>query len=580
VKPFLVLVLPLLLLGCGGGGSVSEPGSVAPAASLLPVPVGAMVTQATPTSLSFQWESVNGAVDYRVARNSQQIILAEDTQSRFRDTDLTPGQTYNYTIEALGQDGSLLRRMSVSGITKTGSAELTTEDVPPTDVVRARSLTTMGWTPNPLYDTCPKWLHDANWTFGPDNKAYPTWHPPIYEYANGALCRFGHEHGQDQRESHLYSAVGPIPFGYVNEQLSPNDPNFQRNEDHFGHKIALFNGLKVAVSTATASASPSVWECDVLFKLHQGTHSADALKNNTHERFLNYKCPTGLEVRYKSLQAFGQPDTFTSEVANKFSRLVHTSGALPSNQPSGADRRIIPSIETMSGYSQIYGVTDQFGANCDNCSGTPEFQNELRAIGYSQPYAISLYNGETWQGGPTFIVANQTEVLFRFMGGPYWNLVSSSRYYAPESDTLIGRQIDLCFDPPSVLYNSVDCKLARLRGKGSKVAWDSPLSPFNGAVRFNEANNLELYNPSVLRERIYFTPFGQTALINNDLPLNRSATYPIRGYFKFTGANDITLQLSNWAGTAQCGGSACFTNFNFYKLKNGQVIDAGVHAPN
>src|SRR2546426_5048090 len=47
---------------------------------------------------------------------------------------------------------------------------------------------------------------------------------------------FGHDHGRDPRGSALYREVGPIPFGYANEQLDVYDPLTTRHEDHFGHK--------------------------------------------------------------------------------------------------------------------------------------------------------------------------------------------------------------------------------------------------------------------------------------------------------------------------------------------------------
>jgi hypothetical protein len=366
----------------------------------------------------------------------------------------------------------------------------------------------------------------------------------------------------------------------VNEQLSPTDPNLQRNEDHFGHKIALFNGIRDIVSTSNGEG-PGSMQCDILFKLHQGTHSPDALKNNTHERFLNYKCPNGLEIRYKALQPFGMPNSFLLESSNQFSQLIATTGAAPANQPSGATRRIIPAVASMTADAAKNGGTERYSDNCDNCTGTTAFQNELRAIGFSSPYYVSTYNNEIWQGGPTHNVFNsQNQLIFKFEGGPYWNLVSSSRYYEPSSGTLIARQIDLCFQPSSLLYASADCRLARSRGSASTVQWDSPASPFNGAIRSNETNFVTLYNPNPTRERIYFDPYGRVSLVNDELPLVRSSEHPIRGYFRATGSQTLNVKLSNWAGSTQCGGSICYTNFNFFRLRTGLVVDGGVHAPN
>ena len=89
------------------------------------------------------------------------------------------------------------------------------------------------WTPGPR-DDCTAEIHNKYSVVGPDGKLYPTWHPPIDPVTG---CSFGHDHGRDPRGSALYAFVGPIPFGYANEQLDAYDPANPRHEDHFGHKI-------------------------------------------------------------------------------------------------------------------------------------------------------------------------------------------------------------------------------------------------------------------------------------------------------------------------------------------------------
>ena len=75
------------------------------------------------------------------------------------------------------------------------------------------------WAPSPR-DDCTAEIHNSYSVVGPDGKLYPTWHPPI-DPATG--CSFGHDHGRDPRGSALYAQVGPIPFGYANEQLDVYD---------------------------------------------------------------------------------------------------------------------------------------------------------------------------------------------------------------------------------------------------------------------------------------------------------------------------------------------------------------------
>lgn len=566
------------------------------------------------TTTSFSWTPVANVVEYRVRRNGTQIALLEETQERFHDMDLTPGTSYSYAVEALNAQGTVLSTQTISMRTDAGAAELVPAlDSPPGNAVRGRSFTTFGWTPNPLYDTCSKELHDSFWTFGPDNRVYPTWHPPVYEFANGTRCTFGHEHGQDQRTSNLFRTVGAIPFGYVNEQLSPNDPAFQRNEDHFGHKVALFNNILDIIPNPNGPGEiQGTMRCDILFKLHQGTHSADALRNNTHERVLNYRCPNGLEVRYKALQPFGEANSFRLEAPNNpLSRNIITAGAVPppcgannaalNCQPSGSDRRIIPALEVMRALIAANGGATDGNALCDTCSGTAAARAELATVGFpangvanNGPWYISLWNNEAWQGGPIhlFFGANNGARIFQLAGGPYWNLQSSSRYYDPNGvsdptspDYLIARQIALCYQPGSPPFDSFDCRLARRRS-ATPLDYRDPRSPIKGTVRFNETNFIQVFNPSPARERVYFDPYGRTTMDPSDgvnprdeLPLRRSTRYPIQGYFR-SNPNEINVKLSNWAGSNQCGGGSCYTDFNFYRLRDGTLIDAGVHAPN
>lgn len=550
---------------------------------------GLQVTAATPTAISLRWPAVSGAVDYRITRDAAQIAVVEDTQLRFRATDLAPGRQYAFAVEALDADGVTIVKVDATATTPGGTGDLTAADLPPADVVRSRALTTFGWSPNPTYDTCSKELHDAFWAFGPDNKAYPTWHPPIYEYANGQVCRFGHEHGQDQRQSTLYATVGPIPFGYVNEQLAPDDPNRQRNEDHVGHKVALFNRLP-----AYDLASDQEVDCDVLFKLHQGSHSADAFRNPAHERFLNWRCTNGAEVHWKSLHSFGDANSFTqdNDVSGRIE--IATSGAFPADQPRGADRRSIP---TSAGIASFLNVRDPDGvssfpdpasgtSNCDNCRGVGGF-----------PAYVPFWNKETWQGGPGFrLVGGESlgyATMFLFGGQPYWNIYNPSRFYDPNGSAdpgsanyQLGRQLDLCRTAGSAPYNSLDCQRVRALSQTMDLRWDSPDSPFKGTIRFNEFQNFDLYNPLKMNSRLYSTAYGDVQAFMNiidNAARTRSAGKPIRQYFSYM-PRQSSIVAANWAGTQNCGGrggsGACWTDFNYYKAKNGTYVDARVHAPN
>lgn len=569
-------------------------------------------TQATPTAISIQWDNVVGAVDYRILRNNVQIMLAEDTQSRFRDMDLTPNTSYVYAVEGLDANGALLGRMTFTARTASGSADLIDADVPPSDVVRARALTSFGWTPNPLYDTCSKALHDAFWAFGPDNKAYPTWHPPIYEFANGSTCRFGHEHGQDQRSSALFRTTGPLTFGYVNEQLSPSDPAFQRNEDHVAHKVALFNGLE-ALDTNDPARTPLT--CDVLFKLHQGSHSPDAFRNNVHERFLNYQCSNNLEARWKGLQPFGSANQFSEVIENLFSGLIATQGAnLPpclnfqsvNCFPQGSDRRIIPTLRTISTADPNFSGATESDVTTSNTDGTRSCDNCQPTNGFAA--YVPQWSIEVWQGGPTMGLVGgpgPNGLAYGFGGGPYWHVWNPSRFYDPNGnsnpassgDYLLGRQIDQCYSASTRGFTSRDCQIARARNGGQRIPVESPLSPFKGTVRFNEVNFISIFNPDPANRRIYVDPYGRpqpsgptqngasSSIV--DVSHVRTAALPIR-IFAYqtppsqTGPSNIVM--ANFAGSQQVGGpfghGRVFTDFNYYRLRNGQLVDAQIHVPN
>src|SRR5690606_23531193 len=117
--------------------------------------------------------------------------------------------------------------------------------------------------------------HDRYATLGPDGKKYPTWHPPVDPLTG---CTFGHEHGRDPRGSALYHLVGDLPFGYANEQLNAAGLGMQRHEDHVGHKVEWENDVHMQLEGGAGTIVDL--RCDVLTKLHQGTHSKDAFTNN------------------------------------------------------------------------------------------------------------------------------------------------------------------------------------------------------------------------------------------------------------------------------------------------------------
>ncbi len=190
------------------------------------------------------------------------------------------------------------------------------------------------WSPGPN-DSCSPAIHDAYSVVGPDGKRYPTWHPPV-DPATG--CSFGHEHGRDPRGSRLYRDVGPIPFGLANEALETWDPQNPRREDHVGHKIEWENDVEFVRGDGVTGALFSV-KCDVLVKLHQGTHSKDAFTNNLHEVAYHVRCTDGTEIHVTALTAIGDPGGFNRSCDRQ---RVDVGPATPANSPDGGGIRLIP----------------------------------------------------------------------------------------------------------------------------------------------------------------------------------------------------------------------------------------------
>lgn len=210
------------------------------------------------------------------------------------------------------------------------------------------------WTPT-AFDTCSAELHRSYSVVGPDGKLYPTWHPPtVTDPATGQTCTFGHEHGDDPAGSDIYTwvtdflNVNPtssrgVPFGYVSEALdtwSGSNGGVTRHEDNVGHKIIVANNVRLVSASPRGYVRDSAGqpiECDVLMKVHQGSHSGDAIVNNAHELLYAARCTDGTEVISSTMTRFGN--------ANEFHRScdgtrVPTAG---SDLPAGdGGQRLIP----------------------------------------------------------------------------------------------------------------------------------------------------------------------------------------------------------------------------------------------
>lgn len=329
---------------------------------------------------------------------------------------------------------------------------------PPSGVSMAFGI----WQPG-QHDTCSKSDHDAYQVVGPDGKIYPTWHPPI----GPGGCTFGHEHGHDPSGSALYAATGPIPFGLANEALMDFNGMQHRHEDHVGHKIEWANAAVFAGTGGTRT-------CDVLAKIHQGTHSKDAFTNNVHEVVYHLKCDDGAEVHFTSLSTIGnggqliEPCTSTN---------LTVGVPNPADSPGGIGSRTIPTRACVD----------------KHITGGPRAW-----VNYSHAFT------ENWAIDPIATRESGERVAYLAM---YFFVQNPARYYDPSRPDGFARSLDLCYETNTSGDGRTmgECGEARRAGV---TAWDDPRSPFKGASRSLRWNQPILTNaggPEVL----YTDPFGR-----------------------------------------------------------------------
>ena len=329
------------------------------------------------------------------------------------------------------------------------------------------------WTPGPN-DTCTKEQHDAYAVVGPDGKRYPTWHPPT-DPASG--CHFGHEHGRDPRGSRLSMLVGPMPFGYANEQLEIWDAANPRREDHVGHKVEWENDIPMRVNSDVASPLFDI-RCHALVKLHQGTHSKDAFTNNVHELIYHIACNDGTEMHVTMLTAIGKPGEFVRSCDN--TTHITVGAATPLNSPHGGGQRLIPDRECVL---------------------------EHMLVGSTRTSNMSSALHESWQ---TSNVLKRADGRAIASFDPYFQVPSPSRFYDPAAPLLVGRPIDMCYATEANGDRARGGACAEATGNGTVtgITWDDPRSPFNGVRRRVDINGNRISNadgPTVW----YTDPYGR-----------------------------------------------------------------------
>ena len=328
------------------------------------------------------------------------------------------------------------------------------------------------WVPGKT-DTCSPDVHNRFATLGPDEKKYPTWHPPVDPLSG---CSFGHEHGRDPRGSNLYREVGDLPFAYANDQLDASNLGIVRHEDHVGHKVEWENDLHIRPNGNAGAALDVV--CDVLVKLHQGTHSKDAFTNNLHELIYHIKCSDRTEMHVTLMSAIGRPGEFVSPCGGT----IQAGTASPPNSPAGGGHRRIPDASCI--VSRILVGPNQrsdFGVLHESW----ETHNEIRTT-----------------DGHRLVVFN-----------PYFQVFRPSRYFDAAIAGVVGRPTALCAMTQGELRaRSSECDglTSTVNGSLLSIDYDDARSGFNGARRQVDINDNVISNAG--GSTVWYSdPFGRNA---------------------------------------------------------------------
>ena len=346
-------------------------------------------------------------------------------------------------------------RLAVLGLLGIAACSYRDGLLDPGSTVPSRAFST--WKPG-SHDTCTQEQHDAYAVLGPDGKAYPTWHPPT----GPGGCSFGHEHGRDPRGSDLYSDIGGLPFGHANEMLAISDPAHPRDEDHVGHKVEWENDLQLSFTGAGVTAATAV--CDVLIKLHQGTHSPDAFTNNLHELVYHLRCEDGTEMHVTLLVAIGKPGQFARSCSP--AEIVSAGPPTPANSPAGFGVRLIPDRTCIE-------------------------RHMLAPPGEPSDYAAALQ--ESWH---TYSSVDRADGHSLAHFNPYFQVRLPSRFHDPALVPGVGRPIDVCYEvtPSGGRASGGPCEASTRNGTVPNVEFDDPRSQFNGTGRFVDINAIRIEN--------------------------------------------------------------------------------------
>lgn len=409
-----------------------------------------------PTGGAESYRTVGCALDPTLARGRQPLafrFLQAPASLRFNWFGYYASGTLQAIDTLQKRQSQAMQNAPAPVLPQAGQPVRSRDQLPPAAQPRAHSFG--AWSPGRSWE-CPQWMHDSYWVAGADGKVYPTWHPPVdFDPDSGRYCSYGHEHGDDPRGSEAFAIGGLPPFGYVAEQHAPGNPAQQRREDHVGHKVLVANNWQMY------RASDGRGErCDVVVKLHMGTHSPDALVNTAHEVFVSGQCEGQQPFDVRHFALFGAAGSFKeAEAPGCGQQIVPALAPQPGNQPMGGIHRAIPTRDCF-----------------------------LRGAAGDQAQHVGARTVEFW--------------LSSLLGGDLYAAVHNpARLYDPGTPARISRTVELCYLANHPLAATLACQ-ATVAASPSPVAWDDPRSFFRGsrhfghhfsALRFADSANGVLY---------------------------------------------------------------------------------------
>ncbi len=395
-------------------------------------------------------------------------------------------------------------------------------------------------------------LHDSYWTQGPDGKAYPTWHPPVAT-ASGEACYFGHEHGDDPGASPFYvdakykqqrdERIIPIPFGYANEVLAANGG--ARHEDHFGHKIYREN-FQIAYGNSATNAAPVTGSgtlCTALLKLHQGTHSADALTHHLHEAVAHVDC-TSLQghppsrVHVTTLVPIGRPGWFSNNCGSHYrvpGQTNGTQGSGENNAPAGGHSHLGNPPVALGGPSRIADIDTVDAALLESSVDGERIIPGAGCLRTYEPAGSAKANKLEFGHAPNdtwvrpLMITDETGRNPRMFIKSYYSVFNPSRVFWIDGNGSVATRpsVEACRTPPPGGPTNVTTLCQRAIAQPGIGVWNVD-SPYNGTVRNVNFKSLHVGNHTG-NTTIWTDTYGRTVRNVTD-PARVIRQYVSNGY--------------------------------------------------